>query len=144
METIGKPQGWKGRVAKWIVGFTLASFGSVYAGISIFTADRLTRPTNHPSRFDPRALGRRRTTVVDANIRPDHAAWLVPTDARTAAPDRAGARDVELVARDGVAGARPAPQAVSTCCSSTSAGMARATRRGCIWAAASAPIFELS
>ena len=41
-------------MARWIVGLTLAAIVSSYAGISLFTADRLTRPTNHPSRFDAR------------------------------------------------------------------------------------------
>ena len=55
MESIKEPRGWKKCVTSWVVGLTLLGFGAIYAGISLFTADRLTRPTNHPSRFDPRA-----------------------------------------------------------------------------------------
>lgn len=42
------------RLGAWAGGFLLFLFGLVYVGISLFTADRLTRPTNHPSRIDPR------------------------------------------------------------------------------------------
>jgi pimeloyl-ACP methyl ester carboxylesterase len=41
--------------------------GSLYTGISLFTADRLTRPTNRPLHFDPRRL------------HPDAEAWSVRT-----------------------------------------------------------------
>jgi len=57
METIGETQGSKKRVARWLTAFTVVVFGSIYAGVSLFTADRLTRPTNHPSRLDPRVWG---------------------------------------------------------------------------------------
>ena len=55
MESVEKRLGWKGRAARGVIGFTFVAFVSIYAGISLFTADRLTRATNHPSRLDPRA-----------------------------------------------------------------------------------------
>ena len=41
------------RVAAWIVGLAVLLLGLAYVGVSTFTADRLTRPTNHPLPFDP-------------------------------------------------------------------------------------------
>jgi pimeloyl-ACP methyl ester carboxylesterase len=44
------------RVARWIVGSAVLLFALVYVGISTFTADRLTRPTNRPLPIDPRQV----------------------------------------------------------------------------------------
>jgi alpha-beta hydrolase superfamily lysophospholipase len=38
-----------------VLGSIVAALGLVYGGVSLFTADRLTRPTNHPARFDLRS-----------------------------------------------------------------------------------------
>ena len=101
MATIARSGGWKKRLAFWIGGICVSLAALIYTGISIFTADRLTRATNHPSRFDPRhwepmAEAWSTRTVDSITLR-----RLVSTDARTAASDRAGARDVEFLAGDG-------------------------------------------
>jgi uncharacterized protein len=44
------------RLAAWLIGFSLGLLGFCYGGVSLFTADRLTRATNHPLRIDPRRL----------------------------------------------------------------------------------------
>jgi pimeloyl-ACP methyl ester carboxylesterase len=44
------------RVARWLAGGALASSLLAYLGLSLLTADVLTRPNNHPSRLDPRAV----------------------------------------------------------------------------------------
>jgi len=54
MEPIAELRRSKRRTAAWAVGLALLVFGSIYAGVSLLSADRLTRPTNHPARFDPR------------------------------------------------------------------------------------------
>ena len=54
MATIARPRGRKKKWAAWIGGVFLTMSALAYVGISLFTADRLTRSTNHPSRFDPR------------------------------------------------------------------------------------------
>src|SRR5262245_75983 len=54
MEPVSKPRRRNTRVATWVAAFALLVFGATYTAISLFTADRLTRPTNHPSQFDPR------------------------------------------------------------------------------------------
>ena len=44
------------RITKWIVGFTLLACTAAYSGISLFTADILTRPKNHPVKLDPKRV----------------------------------------------------------------------------------------
>jgi uncharacterized protein len=44
------------RIAGWIIGPAVLLLGSVYTGISVYTADRLTQPTNRPLAVDPRRL----------------------------------------------------------------------------------------
>jgi uncharacterized protein len=44
------------RVAAWVIGVFLSLSGLIYSGISLFTADRLTRSTNHALRIDPHQL----------------------------------------------------------------------------------------
>jgi uncharacterized protein len=44
------------RIAAWVLGPTILLLGSLYAGISVYTADRLTQPTNRPLAIDPRQL----------------------------------------------------------------------------------------
>lgn len=63
---------------------TLALLSSgLYVGVSLFTADRLTRPTNHPLLIDPRRVSRDATpwstrTSDGVTLR----GWYLPTDAR--------------------------------------------------------------
>jgi pimeloyl-ACP methyl ester carboxylesterase len=54
VETIAKDRKRKRRVAAWAGGIFLVLLGSLYAGVSLFTADRLTRATNHAAWIDPR------------------------------------------------------------------------------------------
>src|SRR4051812_8877371 len=42
--------------AVWMAAVSLALLGMIYTGISLFTADRLTRSTNHPLALDPRRV----------------------------------------------------------------------------------------
>ncbi len=56
MSTVVRARGFKRRLAAWIAGPCVALLAVAYVGISLFTADRLTRPTNHPSAFDLRHL----------------------------------------------------------------------------------------
>jgi pimeloyl-ACP methyl ester carboxylesterase len=44
------------RLAAWVIGPTLLLFGALYVGVSVYTADRLTQPTNRPLAVDPREL----------------------------------------------------------------------------------------
>jgi pimeloyl-ACP methyl ester carboxylesterase len=58
----------------------VVSCGSIYAGVSVLTADRLTRPSNRPSRLDPRewAAGARPWSTQTADgitLR----GWYLPT-----------------------------------------------------------------
>jgi pimeloyl-ACP methyl ester carboxylesterase len=54
MATVVKRRGPGKSLAAWAVGFCVLSCGSIYAGVSLVTADRLTRPTNHAARLDLR------------------------------------------------------------------------------------------
>jgi alpha-beta hydrolase superfamily lysophospholipase len=59
----------------------LALFGVAYTGVSLLTADRLTRPTNHPLSIDPRRLSEHArpwaTRTTDGiTLR----GWYLPTD----------------------------------------------------------------
>jgi dipeptidyl aminopeptidase/acylaminoacyl peptidase len=71
------------RAAAWIVAVCLALLGLVYVGISLFTADRLTRPTNHPLRIDPRRVSEdaqswSTRTADGLTLR----GWYFPTESR--------------------------------------------------------------
>jgi uncharacterized protein len=44
------------RVVSWITGLCSLLFGLGYVGVSAYTADRLTRPTNRPLQIDPHRL----------------------------------------------------------------------------------------
>jgi pimeloyl-ACP methyl ester carboxylesterase len=46
------------RKAPVMTSIVLAILGGGYAGVSYLTAERLTRPTNHPLRIDPRRISR--------------------------------------------------------------------------------------
>src|SRR5438067_13389669 len=70
------------RIATTIVAILLSLLAVVYAGVSLVTADRLTRPTNHPLRIDPRLLS------SDAQLWSTRTAdgitlrgWYLPTEA---------------------------------------------------------------
>ncbi len=70
-------------VAAWLVGLAILLFGVSYAGISVYTADRLTQPTNRPLPIDPRKLsGDAREwscrTADGLTLR----GWYLPTGAR--------------------------------------------------------------
>ena len=41
-------------ILTWIIGLSVFLLGLVYVGISLFTAERLTHPTNHRLSVDPR------------------------------------------------------------------------------------------
>ena len=49
MSTAEQPRRKKTRLAAWISGTVLLLLATAYAAISLFTADRLTRPTNRPA-----------------------------------------------------------------------------------------------
>jgi len=71
------------RTAAGIAAICLALLGLVYTGISLFTADRLTRPTNHPLMFDPHRLSEHAqpwsTRTADGiTLR----GWYLPTEKR--------------------------------------------------------------
>jgi pimeloyl-ACP methyl ester carboxylesterase len=51
----------------WVLAITGAILGFAYVGIAWFTADRLTRPTNHPLVIDPQ------------NLSPEVSAWSTRT-----------------------------------------------------------------
>ena len=93
-----------GRVIWGLCLAILFLLGGGYAGVSLLTAERLTRPTNHPLPIDPH------------RISTDAQAWSTRTsdgvtlrgwylaDEGASAPDRAGPRDVEFLAGDGRSG----------------------------------------
>lgn len=78
--------GWRpaaSRAAKWLACVTLTLLLAVYLGISLLTADQLTRPSNRPSRLDPRAVSRDATawsarTADGLTLR----GWYYPTARR--------------------------------------------------------------
>lgn len=55
------------RIARWLAWGTPTSFIVAYLGISLLTADLLTRPSNRPSNLDPKAVS------------PDATPWSVRT-----------------------------------------------------------------
>ena len=83
----------------------LLLLGGGYAGVSLLTAERLTRPTNHPLAIRPSPVEQGRPAMVGPDQRWRDAPGLVPADARPAAADCPGSRHVEFLARDG----RPGP-----------------------------------
>jgi len=56
VESSGKGRSFRKRLSAWFLGSSLGLVGLCYGGISWFTADRLTRPTNQPLRIDPHRL----------------------------------------------------------------------------------------
>ncbi|HKI18729.1 MAG TPA: alpha/beta fold hydrolase [Isosphaeraceae bacterium] len=83
MEPIAELRRSKRRPAAWAVGLALLLFGSIYAGVSLLTADRLTRPTNHPSRFDPREWNAgAQPWSTRTSDRITLRGWYLPTHAR--------------------------------------------------------------
>jgi uncharacterized protein len=56
VEKIANGRRFKKRLAVWLIGASLGLSGLIYGGVSLFTADHLTRPTNHPLRIDPLQL----------------------------------------------------------------------------------------
>ena len=57
MSTVARARGFKNVASGIDCRGVRRSLAVAYAGISLFTADRLTRSTNHPSAFDPRHVG---------------------------------------------------------------------------------------
>ena len=103
--------------------------GAGYVGVSLFTAERLTRPTNHPLRIDPRRLSSDAQawsvrTIDGVTLR----GWYLPT------PERR--RLIVLVHGmwsswlEMAALAATCTMAIMTSCCLTFAGTARAIRRG--------------
>lgn len=76
----------RSRARRLACGVLVAAFSLpavLYVGVSLFTADRLTRPTNHPLLIDPRRVSRDATpwstrTVDGVTLR----GWYLPTEAR--------------------------------------------------------------
>ncbi len=66
MEKIAKTRRAKW-VCIWVVAVSTAVSGLIYGGVSLFIADRLTRPTNHPLGIDPQ------------RVHPDAQAWSTRT-----------------------------------------------------------------
>ncbi|HZW31300.1 MAG TPA: alpha/beta fold hydrolase, partial [Isosphaeraceae bacterium] len=71
------------RIATAIAAILLSLLAVIYAGVSLVTADRLTRPTNHPLRIDPHVLSRdaqpwSTRTADGITLR----GWYLPTEAR--------------------------------------------------------------
>ncbi len=125
------------RVAAWIIGVAVLLFGLVYVGISAFTADRLTQPTNHPLPIDPRRLSK---DACEWLTRTDDGltlrGWYLPTEKSATSScwcTGCGAHGWRWPGWDGTC-----TSAASTSCSSTCAGTARAIRRGSTWVAANA------
>ncbi len=71
------------RAALWLVPTTLLLVLSGYVGLSLLTADLLTRPSNHAARIDPRAVG---DDAVTWKVRTADGltlrGWYFPTDER--------------------------------------------------------------
>jgi uncharacterized protein len=80
-EYIGK-LGWsRKRLAALSVAALLGSLGSIYGAVSWFTADRLTRPTNHSLQINPQKLSadaRAWTAKTSDGI--TLRGWFLPTD----------------------------------------------------------------
>ena len=69
------------RVAAWIFGLAVLLFGLVYVGISAFTADRLTQPTNRPLPIDPRRVSEdAREWLTRTNDGLTLRGWYLPTE----------------------------------------------------------------
>lgn len=71
------------RMSKWMVGLVLLGGTGGYTGISLFTADVLTRPKNHPVKLDPRQVSENATpwsvrTADGLTLR----GWYCPTEKR--------------------------------------------------------------
>ncbi len=70
------------RFSAWLVGLSLGLTGLCYGGISVFTADRLTRATNRSAQIDPQDLSPRAEawaarTSDGVTLR----GWYLPADA---------------------------------------------------------------
>ena len=95
------------RVMKWMACVCPVLLGATYSGISLFSAEVLTRTHNHRSVVDPQADQPRRHPLVGPDAGWLDAARMVSADQRPATPRRAGPWSLELLARDGGARARP-------------------------------------
>ncbi len=67
----------------WIIGIPVVLLAMVYVGISLFTAERLTRPTNHRLMVDPREISNdvrswSTQTADGLTLR----GWYLPTEER--------------------------------------------------------------
>jgi pimeloyl-ACP methyl ester carboxylesterase len=71
------------RIGLWILAASLALVGVIYVAVSLLTADRLTRPTNHPLKFDPLRLSEQAqawSAQTDDGI--TLRGWYLPTEKR--------------------------------------------------------------
>ena len=107
VESSSKKRPMKWRLAACSVGATLGLMGVVYGNLVLHRRS-LDAPTNHPSRTRSPPRGTPSASRGRRGLPTDHPARLVFADRGAPASDRAGARDVELLAGDGVAGPRPA------------------------------------
>jgi pimeloyl-ACP methyl ester carboxylesterase len=83
MATTANFRGTMKRLAIWTGAIAIALSALGYAGVSLITADRLTRSTSHPSRFDPRqwdASAVRWSTLTSDSI--TLRGWYLPTEER--------------------------------------------------------------
>ena len=104
----GGPWSSRGRVVLSVAVVALSLLGGGYAGVSLLTAERLTRPTNHPLPFDPRRVSKDAEPWSATDQRWGHSPGLVSSHQRTETVDCPRPWNVELVDRDGGAGAGPA------------------------------------
>jgi dipeptidyl aminopeptidase/acylaminoacyl peptidase len=82
MESIVRPRRNR-RWTTWILGIPVVMLAMIYGGVSLFTAERLTRPTNHHLMVDPREISEdvrpwSTRTADGLTLR----GWYLPTEPR--------------------------------------------------------------
>ena len=142
METIAKTRRRKWLYI-WVVIVVTAVLGLIYAGVSLFIADRLTRPTNHPLAIDPHRVS------ADAEAWSTRTSdgitlrgWFLPTRDRRhliVLVHGMWSSWLEMAALGGIC-----TTAASTSCCSISGDTGRAIHRGYISAVGSEPTFAQS
>jgi len=83
MDSSGRPPRRAVKLARWLALIGLFLIGAGYLGVSLVTADLLTRAKNRPAELDPRAVGARATawtvrTTDGLTLR----GWYYPTQER--------------------------------------------------------------